>query len=156
MKEHEYLRLPSTLARVPFFAHISSKTIERLMLDTRIIEWSPGETVLEEGADESHFLVLLKGSVGIKMDNEIVATIVTSGEIIGEQALLKKKRTATVVAQTRVFCLKVDGSFVNSLSEQERLVYHAELYRFLAEVLARRLEETSRRLAEFERERAER
>ena len=117
--------MPSTLARVPFFAHIGNETIDRLMLDTPIIEWSAGENVLEEGADEAHFLVLLKGCVGIIVDNEQVATLETSGEIIGEQALLKKKRTATVVARNRVFCLRVDGSFVESLSEEEVDRYYA-------------------------------
>lgn len=150
MKEHEYMRLPSTLSRIPFFAHISDETMERLMLDTKIFEWSPGEVVLEEGADESHFLVLLKGTVGIKVFGRVVASISNTGEIIGEQALVKRKRTATVIAETKVFCLLVDGTFVEKLTEEEQLVYNAELYRFLAEVLSQRLERTSRRLAELE------
>ena len=151
MKEHQYFRLTSQLARVPFLAHIDQATIEGLMLRTIILEASPGETLLEEGVDENHFLVLLKGSVEIVKDGGVVAVIETSGEILGEQALLRRKRLATVRAKDRVFCLKVDGSFVDSLNEEQRLVYNGELYRFLADVLAARLERTSLRLAETER-----
>ena len=151
MKEHRYLRLTSQLARVPFLAHIDQKTIDGLMLDTIILEGAVGETLLQEGVDEDHFLVLLKGVVEILKDGEVVATLENTGEILGEQALLKRKRSATVRAKSRVFCLKVDGSFVESLTEEQRLVYQAELYRFLAEILAARLEKTSLRLAEAER-----
>ncbi|MCB1096873.1 MAG: cyclic nucleotide-binding domain-containing protein [Verrucomicrobiales bacterium] len=151
MKEHRYFRLGSQLSRVPFMAHIDQKTIDELMLQSMILEAAPGEVLLLEGEDENHFLVLMKGSVEIITDGEVVATIATSGEILGEQALLHRRRSATVRAKERVFCLRVDGSFVDSLTEEQRLVYQAELYRFLADVLAQRLDSTSRRLAEMER-----
>lgn len=151
MKEHRFFRLTSQLARVPFLAHIDQATIDELMLNSIILEGAPGEVLLQEGEDEHHFLVLLKGTVEIVKDGAVVATLDSPGEILGEQALLKRRRSATVRARERVFCMKVDGSFVHSLSEAQRLVYEAELYRFLADVLTRRLEATSRRLAELER-----
>ncbi len=151
MKEHRYFRLASQLSRVPFMAHIDQQTIDELMLKSVILEAGVGEVLLQEGEDEHHFLVLMKGSVEIIRDGEVVATIATSGEILGEQALLNRKRSATVRAKDRVFCLRVDGSFVDSLTEEQRLVYQAELYRFLADVLAQRLDSTSKRLAETER-----
>ena len=63
MKEHRYLRLASQLSRVPFMAHIDQETIDELMLKSLILEGSPGEVLLQEGEDENHFLVLMKGSV---------------------------------------------------------------------------------------------
>lgn len=150
MKEHRYFRLASQLARVPFLAHIDQQTIDELMLQATILEFGAGEVLLQEGEDENHFLVLLKGSVEIVKDGEIVGAIETTGEILGEQALLNRRRSATVRAKDRVFCLRVDGSFVDSLTEEQKLVYQAELYRFLADVLAQRLDATSRRLAETE------
>ena len=151
MKEHRYLRLTTQLARVPFLAHIDQATIEKLMLDTPILEGAAGEILLQEGDDEQHFLVLLKGTVEILKNGEVVGMLASSGEILGEQALLNRKRSATVRAKGRVFCMKIDGAFVDSLTEEQRLIYQAELYRFLAEVLARRLDSTSQRLAKIER-----
>ncbi|MEM0970507.1 MAG: hypothetical protein AAGJ31_14220, partial [Verrucomicrobiota bacterium] len=54
---------------------------------------------------------------------------------------------ATLVAETQVYCLRVDPSFLEDLSDVERSAYYASLYCFLAKLLAERLDSTTTKLA---------
>ena len=75
------------------------------------------------------------------------------GEIIGERSLLDgQPRSATVEAVSAALLLKVRPGFAESLDPMQRLRGEAVAFRFLAGQLARRLADTSQRLAEKDRE----
>lgn len=76
--------------------------------------------------------------------------------MLGELAVLRHgQRTASLIAATHVYCLKTKSDFLERLSPETEAAYHAVLYRFLAELLARRLDAATLKLARAEQMLAE-
>lgn len=150
---HEKGKLPPTLAKVEFLSNVDQAALDGMLSHSSLVEFERGEDILREGEISTEFYILLKGSVDVKKGGESVAVVAQTGEILGElRSLTREARTATVSAATHCFLLKVKQNFIDGLSEQEKSAYYIVLYRFLAEVLAKRLEETSAKLAALEKE----
>ena len=65
--------------------------------------------------------------------------------MVGELALLQSTtRSASVVAATQVFCLRVEPEFLMDHSESTIHQFYAVVYRFLADELGRQLDEAKR------------
>ncbi len=144
--------VPSAVAAVPFFKNLAPKLIDEILENTTILDCDPRDVILEEGADGQFLLFLLKGRVRIQKEGSIIAAASGGGQLLGEIALLKKgQRSATIIAEDQVYCLKVDPGFLEDLTLQELSSFYAALYRFLAELLAQRLEATSDKLAKAEK-----
>ena len=98
------------------------------------------------------FLILIVFHFSIAVSTESERTKRLAQEI----ALLKEgQRSASIVAESHTYCLKVRQEFLEGLSPEHRSHYYAAMYRFLAELLAQRLEKTSGLLAVVEKELAE-
>jgi CRP-like cAMP-binding protein len=143
--------VPRPMADIPFFAGVSSETLQEIVRHTNILDCEPGDHLVEEGSHDNSLLFLLKGQVCVEKEGTIIAATSGSGELLGEIALLKDgTRSATLVAESHVYCLKVDQQFLDNLSDTDRTAYYAGMYRFLAELLAKRLDTTSQKLARAE------
>lgn len=148
--------VPAPVAQIPFFRTLSPEIIEGMLASTTILDCDPGDTVIQEGAEANSMFFLLKGRIRIQKDGSIIAAASGSGEILGEIALLSEgQRSATIVAETHVYCLKVRQDFLDSLDSEARNAYYAAMFRFLAELLAQRLETTTGKLASAEKMLAE-
>ena len=145
--------VPAPIGQIPFFKTLTPEIIEGMMASTRILDCEPGDVIIEDGTEESDLFFLLKGRVRVQKDGTIIGAASGSGELLGEIALLKEdhQRTASIVAETQVYCLKVSQAFLDGLSVESRNAYYAAMYRFLAELLAQRLERTSEKLVSVER-----
>tara|TARA_R110000850_G_scaffold9196_34_gene34063 strand:- start:7180 stop:7689 length:510 start_codon:yes stop_codon:yes gene_type:complete len=157
---HQSGKLPSSLASVQFLTTVSNDCLDDVLKHTTIIECSPGDVIIEEGQDGGkYFFILVKGLVQIVKSDEEIGRIGNPGELIGEQALLKgasgdsgsTERTATVKALEHTFCIKVNPSYLDELSDGDRQAYYAVLYRFIATLLADRLSQANQRIAELEK-----
>lgn len=144
--------IPSPIEAIPFFQTLSPEIIEGMMASTRILDCEPGDLIIEDGARESDLIFLLKGRVRIQKDGTIIGAASEAGNLLGEISLLKEdhQRTASIVAETQAYCLKVSPDFLDSLSPEARNACYAAVYRFLAELLAERLESTSQKLVRAE------
>ncbi len=148
---HETGNLPPTLAKVPFLKSVDQPALDGILKHSSLIECDPGDVIIREGDTPEEFFVLLRGTVQVTKSGKEVAVIDSAGELIGELGVLNQEaRSATVAAATHAFCLKIGSRFLEKLSDADRNAYYAVLYRFLVEVLAGRLAETSARLAELE------
>lgn len=148
---HESGQLPPSLERVPFLQGLEESMADTLLTDAVLLECDPGDTLISEGDDSRFFCILLKGAVDILKDGEKVNTIRHSGEILGEMALATENpRSASVVAKTHAFCLKVEPDFLDGLNEAERNGFFAKLYQFVVRLLGERLEQSSNRIAQLE------
>lgn len=144
--------VPTPIAEVPFFKTLEPETVEQMLANTTILDCEPGDIVIEEGCDEQDLLVLLKGRVRVQKDGSVIGAASDSGELFGEIALLKEgQRTATIIAETHVYCLKVKRNFLDELNAEALNAYYAAMYRFLAELLARRFDTASEKLASAEK-----
>ncbi len=84
----------------PIFATLSKKQLESIAATSRILSFSSGDAIIEEGEDRSiGFYVLASGTAEVTRDGAVVATY-GSGDYFGEIALLSADtaRTATVTA----------------------------------------------------------
>ena len=150
---HERGRLPRSLLSIPSLAALEGAGLDELLEDATLLECLPGERILCEGDPSTAFYVHLRGQLIVIKGGETIAAIREPGEIIGERSLLDREpRSATVEAVSSALLLKVRPGFAESLDPMRRLRGEATAFRFLAGQLARRLADTSARLAEKEKE----
>lgn len=143
--------LPDSIAAIPFFKNLAPELINEILANTVIVDYDHGEVIVQEGAEEQAMLFLLKGQVRIEKEGTIIGATETEGEMLGELALLRHgQRTATLIAASQVYCLKTDSNFIERLSPEEANAYWAALYKFLAGLLAKRLDEATLKLARAE------
>lgn len=143
---------PPQLLDVPFFSTLPKRILSELVRFCTILECEAGECLIRQGEKDKSLIFLLNGEVQIEKDGELLAGAWRRGALLGEISHLKgTPRSATLIAQCSVQCLKVSPEFLNHLPENERNAYHAALFRHLAHVLADRLEVTSRRLVHLEK-----
>lgn len=148
---HEKGKLPPTLARIEFLNEVDQKALNAILGNSALVEFDFGETIVREGDQSREFYILLKGEVQVAKDGKPVALVSRQGDLLGEQAALQGgSRSASLTAATHCFLLKVKPEFLKDLSGRQRTAYELVLYRFLSELLARRLAETSARVSELE------
>lgn len=158
MKEFAYIHedgdLATSLRTVPFLSSFSEDQLDDVLNSSSLLECDPGDVIIKEGSIDSRFYILLSGELEVRIAGKTVATIARSGEVFGELALVNQdKRLASVIAADYAVCLAVDQKFLQDIRPRnEDPAFHASLYEFVARLIARKLDLTSRRLAEVERE----
>ncbi len=158
MKEYAYIHeegtLPTELKTVPFLNSFNDEQLDDVLTSSNIIQAEPGDVIIREGTIDSRIYILLSGELEVKVGEKRVAAITRSGEVFGELALVNQdKRAASVVAAQPSFCLAVDQKFLQDIHPREEdPAFHAALYEFVARLIAKKLDATSRRLAEVEKE----
>lgn len=156
MKEFAYIHetegeLPPTLAAIPFFRLFDARELNHLLRECLIVECEPGDRLIEEGKTDARIYILLSGALEVTKGAETLARFEAPGQVVGEMAIMGDQlRTASVIAANKAFCLTIDLKVLhNKLPIREHALYYAQLYGFLAKVLAERLHHTSSELAEL-------
>lgn len=117
---HKYPQesIDGLLASVPFYKSVKQANqyqYDLLLRNSRIIEYRPGETILEKGQREEWLYFLLKGQLqvraGVSAGRSTVVNYITPGEVFGDLAILfDQVRTATVVADSNAKRILVFGT----------------------------------------------
>ena len=158
MKEFAYIHdekhSPSPLRAVPALASFSDDQLDDVLNSSSLLQCEPGDHIIKEGSIDSRIYVLLSGELEVRVGSKKVAAITRIGEVFGELALVNHdKRLASVIASSKAVCLAVDQKFLQDIHPREEDPdFHAALYEFVARLVVRKLEATSRRLAEVEKE----
>ncbi len=106
------------LSSVPFYKaikQVDQYQYDLLLRHSKILEFSPGEVILEKGLKEEWLYFLLKGQLevhaGSSDDQATVVNYITPGEVFGDLAVLfDQVRTATVVADSNSKKILVFGT----------------------------------------------
>ena len=94
----------ATLKRVPLFAGLDDKEINRIAKSMRERRFRAGETLLEQGASGVGFFVIEEGEADVTVEGEPKGTV-GPGDYFGEIALLSDSaRTATLTAKSDMLC----------------------------------------------------
>ena len=158
MKEFAYIpedgARPAALQAVPFLNSFSDEQLDEVLTSSSLIEAEDGDVIIREGSIDSRIYVLLNGTLDVCVGGKKVASITRSGEVFGELAIVNQdKRLASVLASGHAVCLAVDQKFLQDIHPRdEDPAFHASLFEFVARLIAKKLDSTSRRLAELEKE----
>jgi CRP-like cAMP-binding protein len=146
---HEHGHVPDALRALPFLGFFDDEQLDDVLDSSNYVQCEPGDVMIDEGAIDSRIYILLRGEVEVRREGKLLATIGRAGEVFGELALVNEdRRSASVVAKTRVVCLAVDQKFLQDIKPREEYpAFYAALYEFIARITAGRLEATSRKLA---------
>ncbi len=100
-----------------------------------VVEFSKGDKLITEGAEDNSIYMLLSGSAAIVVKGNNVA-VRKAGQHVGEMAAIEpaQKRAATVVALDTVVALKVNSTDFMSIGRE-----HPQIWLPIARELARRL-----------------
>lgn len=151
---HEHGQVPDSLRTVPFLESFSDEQLDDVLNSSSYIQCEPEDVIIEEDTVDSRIYILLSGTVNVRKNGKVLATITRTGEVFGELAVVNDdRRSASVVAATPAVCLAVDQKFLQDVKPRDEYpAFYASLYEFIARVTAGRLQATSRRLAEVEKE----
>lgn len=158
MKEFAYIHeegtLPEALQSVPFLNSFTDEQLDEVLSSSSFLQCEIGDAIIQEGTIDSRIYILLSGTLEVRVGGKTVASIRNVGDVFGELALVNHdKRLASVVAATKAVCLAVDQKFLQDIHPREEDPdFHAALYQFVARLVAKKLDATSRRLAEVEKE----
>ncbi len=158
MKEYAYIheegRLPAPLSAVPFLNSFSEDQLDEVLNSSSLLQCDAGDIIIREGSIDSRIYILLSGELEVRVGGKKVAAITRVGDVFGELALVNHdKRVASVIAGGRALCLAVDQKFLQDMHPREEdPAFHAALFEFVARLVAKKLDATSRRLAEVEKE----
>jgi CRP/FNR family cyclic AMP-dependent transcriptional regulator len=122
------------LRRVPLFAALSKRDLERLGGVADELDLAAGRTLIREGTRGHEFFVLVEGEAAVARNGRTVTTM-RGGDFFGEIALVTEvPRTSTVTATTPVRLL-----VLTKRDFQRVLREHPEIQRKVLETLALRL-----------------
>ncbi len=143
---HKYPQesVDTLLSSVPFFKTIKQLDqyqYDLLLRNSRVIEYRPGEVILEKGEREEWLYFLLKGQLevhsGGTRENGTVVNYITPGEVFGDLAILFDHiRTATVVADANSKRILVFGTHfkvfgkladLHPISLNTKLIYYRNM-----------------------------
>jgi CRP/FNR family transcriptional regulator len=97
-------KLEETLAKVPLFARLKPRELERLAKRMSERRWSEGDVVITEGKGGIGFWVIEDGNATVSVRGKSVGSL-GPGDHFGEIALLDDgPRSATVTAATDMRC----------------------------------------------------
>lgn len=135
------------ISQLPVFAQLHVSHTEGMIGFSKLIEYLPGDAIFLEGEHDTCFYVLISGSVRIIKDGVLLSNLKRSGDVFGEMILTDySERSASVYAEKKATCLRVDMSYLKTLTLNERDVFLSVLYRNFVEVLTHRLKKTTNEL----------
>ncbi|OLE35620.1 MAG: hypothetical protein AUG48_10165 [Actinobacteria bacterium 13_1_20CM_3_68_9] len=131
-----------TLKRVPLFAGVKGRDLDRLAKVMSDRTFTEGEAITTEGHSGIGFFVIEHGNATVSLKGEVVRTL-SPGDYIGEVALIDEgPRSATVTATTDLRCRGMAAWEFRSFVQE-----HPEVAWQLLQTLAARFREAEARAA---------
>ncbi len=151
MIESDYLKedtdILKRLKRIPSLKFFNEENLNELMNLSKIRKYAPGEIIIKEDSYDKWIYFLLDGKVRVVKSGKEIRIFYHSGDIFGEMGIIDGlARSASVYAVDETLCLATDLSYIDRLSDNNKIVMAYILYKVFAEFLANRLRLTSEEL----------
>ncbi len=144
MIESEYLsgdnKLIKKLGKIPTLSNFQTEQLRGMLKLSKIRKYEPGELIIEEGKYDSWVYFLVSGKVRVVKHGTEINILDQTGDVFGEMAILDSTaRSASIYAIDETVCLATDSSYLDRLSESDRIAFTCVLYHIFAELLSNRL-----------------
>lgn len=151
MKESNFLDISDTVMenvkKIPVLESFEDQELATLMEMSKIRKFKAGECIVQEGRSDTWIFFLMVGTVSISKKGKKVTELTRKGEVFGEMgAIDSSRRSASAYAVTDTVCLATDIFYLEKLTGTEKAAFGYVLYRLLAEILSRRLRQTTEEL----------
>jgi CRP-like cAMP-binding protein len=151
MKESTFLdkneSMLENLRTIDVLEPFEEQELLRLLEMSKIRKYKAGEIILEEGRSDTWLYFLMLGRIRISKKGKEVCVLSQKGEIFGEMgAMDASRRSASAHAVTDTVCLATDMFYIEKLTGSQKVAFGYVLYRLLAEILSRRLRQTTEAL----------
>jgi CRP/FNR family transcriptional regulator, cyclic AMP receptor protein len=119
VSEKEWRQRQAALAVAPLFAGLSRRHLRALTKVTTVGAYGQGEQVVAEGSGGSMFFVILDGRAKVVRGGRTI-THFSPGDFFGEISVLDGgPRSASVVAETPLRCLRLGGKEFTEIATKE-------------------------------------
>jgi CRP/FNR family cyclic AMP-dependent transcriptional regulator len=136
-----------SLKSIDVLEPFEDQELYRLLEMSKIRKYKAGECIVQQGRSDTWLYFLMFGRVEISKNGKKVTELSRKGEIFGEMgALDSSRRSASAHALTDTVCLATDMFYIEKLTGNDKIAFGYVLYRLLAEILSRRLRETTEAL----------
>jgi CRP-like cAMP-binding protein len=96
------------LAEMPLFAGVPRRHLRRIAALTKEMRFAPGTSIVRLGEPGDSFYIVLEGKASVVLPGGGRGIALGPGDYFGEIALIDgAERTASVIAETEVFCLRL-------------------------------------------------
>jgi CRP/FNR family transcriptional regulator, cyclic AMP receptor protein len=131
------------LRKVPLFSALSPKQLKTVAAGGKDLVFTPGQSIVEEGAAGIGFFLVLDGRVRVRKGKKTLAEL-KAGDFFGEMSLFDAQpRSATVEALTETRCLGITSwAFMGMIKSDPEIALN------LMKELASRLRISDKALAE--------
>ncbi len=151
MQESSFLDNSSTmmenLKKMPILEPFEDQELCKLLEMSKIRKYRAGECIVEEGLSDTWLYFLMYGQVKISKGSKEIVVLKNKGEVFGEMgAMDSSRRSASAHAVTDTVCLATDMFYIEKLTGIDKTAFGYVLYRLLAEILSRRLRQTTEAL----------
>ena len=136
------------MAIAKIFKFLRDEEHQQLLQGSERKIYKPGEALIKEGEKQTALYIIVKGEAKVQRDHEGFAIEISRhgpGEIFGDMSFIEgQPASATVVAgeDAEVLAFVISHTYVATLTQQNPGLA-ARFYQSLAEILSRRLRETS-------------
>lgn len=145
----ENIELTQKLKELPSLKFFGKEDLKKILNFSKIKKFKSGDFIIKEGELDKWVYFLISGKLKVLKHGEEIDVLQRTGDIFGEMCIIDGgPRSASVCALDDVVCLATDVSFVNNLIGEDQIAFCAIFYQLVAEVLARRLRETSEEMVQ--------
>jgi CRP-like cAMP-binding protein len=135
------------MALAKIFRFLRDEEHQQLLKDSERKAYKSGEVLIQEGSPQTSIFVIVKGDVKVQRDHEGFAIELSrhsAGEIFGDMSFIEgQPASASVIAgDEEVLVFIITHAHVSMLMGQNP-AFAARFYQSLAEILSRRLRETT-------------
>ena len=151
MKETSFLEnnesMLENLRSIDVLEPFEDQELLKLLEMSKIRKYRAGECIVQEGKSDTWLYFLMLGRVQISKKGKEVAVLTRKGEVFGEMgAMDSSRRSASAFAMTDTVCLATDMFYIEKLTGNDKITFGYVLYRLLADILSRRLRQTTEAL----------
>lgn len=125
---------------LPIFKEIEADRIRRIIGLCKMRQYEPGEDIIVEDTYDHWMYILISGEVTVLRKGVELGGLRRFGDVFGEMGIIDgSPRSATVRCSRKAMCLAMDASSLDRLDQEDRVFFHAVIFRSLAEDLSVRL-----------------